>query len=211
MTQKRALADRSSPSRPPSAFGAAYYHRYYRDPATRVRAGSAQDRLSDFVFGYLSHLGLPVRRVLDLGCGLGHWRAPLARRHPRATYTGVEISPYLCARYGWDQGSAADYAGRGRYDLILCQSVLQYLPDEGVRAAAANMARLCRGAVYLEIITAEDWRDNVDKRVTDGNVHLRPEAWYRKVLGNHFRSAGGGLFLPADSPVVLYELEKGRF
>ncbi len=202
---------RSDPARPVSAFGEEYYRRFYRDPATRVRAGSAQSRLADFVFGYLSHLGLPVRRMLDLGCGLGHWRADLVRKHPRATYTGVEISPYLCARYGWENGSAADFQGRGRYDLIVCQSVLQYLPDEGVKAAAANMARLCRGALFLEIITSGDWRDNCDQRVTDGNIHMRPEAWYRKVLGKHFRSAGGGLFLPHDSPAVLYELEQGRF
>jgi SAM-dependent methyltransferase len=202
---------RSDPSRPLSAFGEDYYRRFYKDPATRVRAGSAQSRLADFVFGYLSHVGVPVRRMLDLGCGLGHWRADLARKHPRATYTGVEISPYLCARYGWESGSAADFRGRGRYDLIICQSVLQYLPDAGVKAAVANMARLCRGALFLEIITAGDWRDHCDQRVTDGNIHMRTESWYRKELGRHFRSAGGGVFLPLDSPVVLYELEQGRF
>jgi len=211
MTQKRVSPTRLDPARPRESFGEAYYTRFYRDPATRVRGSGLQARLAGFVFGYMAHLGLPVRRVLDLGCGLGHWRASLAQRHPRATYTGVEFSAYLCARFGWDEGSAADYAGRGRYDLILCQSVLQYLPDAGVRAAAANMARLCRGAVYLEIITAEDWRENVDQRVTDGKVHLRPAQWYHKVLGKHFRSAGGGLFLPKDTPAVLYELEKGRF
>jgi len=210
MTQKRALSSRLVPARPRESFGEAYYTRFYRDPSTRVRGSGLQARLAAFVFGYLSHLGLPVRRVLDLGCGLGHWRTSLAQRHPRASYTGVEFSPYLCARFGWDEGSAADYVGRGQYDLIICQSVLQYLPDDGVRAAAANMARLCRGAVYLEIITAEDWREHVDQRVTDGKAHLRPAHWYRKVLGKHFRSAGGGLFLPKDSPAVLYELEKGR-
>ena len=211
MTRKHVGLTRTAPTRERESFGPAYYRRYYLNPATRVRAGSAQDRLAGFVFGYLAHLGLPVRRVLDLGCGLGHWRAPLARRYPRAAYTGVEISSYLCNRYGWDEGSAADYAGRGRYDLVICQSVLQYLPDDGVAAAAANLARLCRGAVFLEIISAEDWRKHVDQRVTDGNIHMRPEAWYRKLLGRHFRSAGGGLFLPKDSPVVLYELEQGRF
>jgi SAM-dependent methyltransferase len=209
MTQLRASRSRILPARDRESFGEEYYTRFYRDPATRVRGSGIQTRLAGFVFGYLAHLGLPVRRVLDLGCGLGHWRASLKQTHPRATYTGVEFSPYLCARFGWEEGSAADYAGRGRYDLILCQSVLQYLPDDGVRAAAANMARLCRGAVYLEIITAEDWREHVDRRVTDGKVHLRAARWYRQVLGRHFRSAGGGLFLPKDSPVVLYELEKG--
>ncbi len=211
MTQKQASASRLDQARPREHFGEAYYSRFYRDPATRVRGSGHQARLAGFVFGYLSHLGLPVRRALDLGCGLGHWRTSLARWHPRASYAGVEFSPYLCARFGWEEGSAADYVGRGTYDLIICQSVLQYLPDEGVRKAAANMARLCRGAVYLEIITAEDWRQHVDQSVTDGKAHMRPAQWYRKELGEHFRSAGGGLFLPKDSPVVLYELEKGWF
>jgi SAM-dependent methyltransferase len=210
MTQLRASSPRILPARPRESFGAEYYQRFYHDPATRVRGSGVQARLAGFVFGYLSHLGLPVRRVLDLGCGLGHWRTSLKQAHPRASYTGVEFSPYLCDRFGWEEGSAADYVGRGRYDLILCQSVLQYLPDDGVRAAAANMARLCRGAVYLEIITAEDWREHVDRRVTDGKVHMRPARWYRQVLGRHFRSAGGGLFLPKDSPAVLYELERGH-
>ena len=194
----------------PDRFGEDYYRRYYLDPATRVRAGAALDKLAAFVFGYLGHLGLPVRRVLDLGCGLGHWRAALAKRHPKATYAGVEVSPYLCARFGWEKGSAAGFVGRGRYDLVICQSVLQYLPDAEAHAALANIARLCRGAAYLEIITAEDWRDHCDRRLTDGKVHLRPEAWYRRAMAPHFRSAGGGLFLPKASPVVLYELEKGR-
>lgn len=203
-------ASRSAPSRPRAGFGEAYYRRFYLDPATRIRSRAGQERLARFVFGYMAYLDIPVRRVLDLGCGLGQWRRDTADTHPRAAYTGVEISPWLCGRYGWEEGSAADFRGRGRYDLVLCQSVLQYLSDAEAKAAVANMARLCRGAAYLEIITEEDWREHCDKRATDGTIHLRASAWYRKLLGAHFRSAGGGLFLPKESPTVLYELEQGR-
>ena len=150
-----------------------------------------------------------MKRVVDLGCGLGKWQGLLAKRHPRADYTGVEYSPYLCGKYGWTRGSAADFQGRGLYDLVLCQSVIQYLGDEDARLAVANMARLCRGAVYLEIITKRDWRDHCDRKATDGQVHLRAGAWYRDLLAPHFRNAGGGLFLPRDSGAVLYELESG--
>lgn len=211
MTSKTGTSRRSHPSRARESFDADYYSRFYTHPATRVRRHQDLKRLSDFVLGYMAHLGIPVRRVLDLGCGLGSWRAPLIERMPLARYTGVEHSDYLCRTLGWEKGSAADYRGRGAYDLVICQSVLQYLSDAEVRAAVANLARLCRGAVYLEIITAEDWRNHCDQRLTDGAVHLRPEAWYRRILQKHFRSAGGGLFLPLDSPVVLYELEKGGF
>ncbi|MDB5050077.1 MAG: hypothetical protein JWO30_3148 [Fibrobacteres bacterium] len=200
---------RSGLSRPIKAFNEAYYRRFYLDPETRVRSGTADARLARFVFGYLDHLGIPVKRVVDLGCGLGQWRGLLAGHHPRAVYTGVEISPYLCGKYGWVESSAADFRGRGRYDLILCQSVFQYLGDGEARAAVENLARLCRGALYLEIITKKDWQNHCNRKLTDGNIHLRDEAWYRKLLGRHFRSAGGGIFLPNESPVVLYDLERG--
>ncbi|MDB5105886.1 MAG: Methyltransferase type 12 [Fibrobacteres bacterium] len=200
---------RAGPSRPVTAFDEAYYRRFYLDSDTRVRSGQAEERLARFVFGYLGHLGIPVRRALDLGCGLGRWRGILARHHPRADYTGVEISPYLCEKYGWLRSSAADFKGRGRYDLVLCQSVFQYLGDEEARNAVANLARLCRGAVYLEIITKRDWELHCNRKMTDGKIYLRDAAWYRKLLAPHFRSAGGGIFLPKDSPVVLYDLEGG--
>jgi 2-polyprenyl-3-methyl-5-hydroxy-6-metoxy-1,4-benzoquinol methylase len=206
-TLRPALSPRTLPSRPVEAFNEAYYRRFYLDSRTRVRSSTAEARLADFVFGYLGHLGIPVKRVLDVGCGLGKWRSLAARHHPRATYTGVEISPYLCAKYGWTQSSAADFRGRGRYDLVLCQSVLQYLGDEEARLAVANLARLCRGAVYLEIITKRDWQMHCNRSMTDGKIHLREDRWYRDLLAAHFRSAGGGIFLPKDSPVVLYELE----
>jgi SAM-dependent methyltransferase len=206
---KRPSRRRADASRPADAFDEAYYRRYYVDPKTRVRSSAAEDRLARFVFGYMGHLGIPVRRVADLGCGLGRWRGQLAKHHPRADYTGVEISPYLCAKYGWTRASAAEFRGRGRYDLVLCQSVIQYLGDREAEAAVENLARLCRGAVYLEIITRNDWKRHCNRDVTDGGVHLRDRDWYGRLLDRHFRNAGGGLFLPKDSPVVLYELEGG--
>jgi hypothetical protein len=57
------------------------------------------------------------------------------------------------------------------------------------------------------VLTAEDWRDNCDRRATDGNVHLRPARWYRRRLERHFRVCGGGVFLHRDSGAVLYALE----
>jgi len=191
-------------------FDEAYYRRYYLDPATRVHDAKAQGRLAGFVFSYLEYLELPMRRALDLGCGLGSWRRELQKRHPAARYTGVEASDYLCRTFGWEKGTAAGYRGRGRYDLIVCQSVLQYLDDREVRGSLANMSRLCRGALYLEAVTREDWERHCNRDVTDGSIHLRPALWYRRAIGRHFRAIGGGLFLPLDSPAVLYELEGER-
>lgn len=189
-------------------FDAAYYARHY--PKTRGDAAPARVvRLVDFVAAYLRHLELPVRRILDIGCGRGLWRARLERHFPRARYHGVELSRYLCERYGWQHGSVVDYRSRASFDLVICQGVLQYLDDDNAGRAIENLAALSRGALYLEALTRGDWLHNVDRAHTDGDTYQRSARWYRKRLMSHFTHAGGGLWLQSRADCVLFELERG--
>ena len=192
------------------SFDRAYYERHYRDPRTRVGGLGSVQRLGDFVAAYLRYLGQPVRTVIDFGCGLGHWSPVLQQLFPRARYTGVEVSEYLCARYGWERGSVIDWTAARPADLVICHGVLQYLDSRQAHRAIGNLARNCRGALFLEALTKEDWEQNCDRERTDGNVYLRPVAWYRRQLRPLFTPAGGGVFLRPDSPAVLYELETCR-
>jgi SAM-dependent methyltransferase len=186
-------------------FDAAYYARYYGE----LRLAANVETLVRFVSAYLDHLGVGVETILDFGCGQGFWRAPLERAYPSARYTGVELSEHACETHGWVRGSVVDHVHEPGADLVVCQGVLQYLSDAEARAAIRNLARHTRGALYLEALTREDWKFNCDQTATDGDVHLRPAAWYREQLRKQFKSCGGGLFLPRDSPVVLFELERG--
>ena len=190
-------------------FDADYYRRFYGDAGTRVVSRQEVARLVRFVASYLDYLQLPVRRVLDAGCGLGWWRAPLRRRFPRAVYTGIELSPYLCQKHGWEQASVVDYRAEQPFDLVICQGVLQYLDDREAARAIDNLGRLCRGALYLEALTTEDWQRSVDRSRTDGDVARRSGRWYRRRLARHFESAGGGVFVHRDARVVMFELERG--
>ena len=191
-------------------FDKAYYDRFYRDPDTSVATEDSTGRLGAFVCAYLDHLGIEVRNVLDLGCGLGAWRDVIARHYPKARYTGVEISDYLCKTHGWEKGSAADYRSRRRFDLVICQGVLQYLPDREARAAMDNFARLSRGALFLEVLTREDWEENCDQSVTDSECYLREAQWYARRLGRNFTSCGGGVHLSDDFEHYVYALDKWR-
>ena len=65
--------------------------------------------LGGFVAAYLRYLEQPVATVVDFGCGLGHWQRVVRRHFPAARYTGVELSRYLCAQYGWTRGSVVDW------------------------------------------------------------------------------------------------------
>lgn len=197
---------RPAPSDP---FDAAYYARYYENARTRVAGPEDTARLARFVWGYLEHLGVRPKSALDLGCGLGWWRDSLRALAPSLRYRGVERSAHLCETLGWEQGSVVDYAGSGA-DLVICQGVLQYLDRREALTAIETLARVSKKALYLEVLTEEDWAHHVDRARTDGSMQLRPARFYRRALARHFVACGGGLYLPHASPAVLFELEKGR-
>lgn len=189
------------------AFDQGYYQRYYENPRTRVSGPEDEATLGRFLGAYLRYMQVDVRQVLDLGCGLGRLRKVIAREFPKARYTGVERSEYLCERYGFRHGSVVDFRSRARYDLVICKGVLQYLSRKDATLALDNLARLTRGCLYLEALTQEDWSEACDQKRTDGAVYLRPASFYRSQLRKSFVNCGGGVFLKQDTPSVLYALE----
>lgn len=154
------------------------------------------------------NLDIPVKRILDAGCGLGLMRRPLLKALPGATYLGVEVSEHLCERYGWKQGSLADFTAPGQFDLIVCYDVMQYLSDRDASRAIANLARLSRGAFYFHAPTLEDWQRNADRSCSDSAIHLREASWYRTRLARFFRHAGLGIHVRRGIPFLQWELEK---
>ncbi len=191
-------------------FDNSYYEKFYVNPQTRAVEEKDIVLLVNHICSYLRYLRIPVKSALDMGCGLGLWKKPLEDQFPGIAYTGVDSSSQLCARLGWKHSSITDYHTRKRFDLVICQSVLQYLPDNEINAALENIHSLCRGGMYLEVVTHEDWRTNCDQSRTDGKIHLRPAKWYRKKVGKYFSNCGGGLFLPAESQATMYEMERLR-
>lgn len=195
---------------PSRRFDADFYRRYYRDPRTRVVTPQEMDRRGALTAAAARHLGLPVRRILDAGCGLGLMRRSLLQAFPRARYTGLEFSEYLCRRYGWVQGSLADFASSRPYDLVVCYDVPQYLDDREAARALRNLGRLCRGLLAFHALTLDDWRDSADRSVTDADVHLRPAEWYRRRLRPAFIHLGFGLHLRRDVDLTQWALEGAR-
>jgi SAM-dependent methyltransferase len=191
-------------------FDAAFYRRYYRDPRTRVITHLEMDRRGALAAAAARHLGLRVRRILDAGCGLGLMRRSLLAAFPGATYTGLEVSEYLCRRYGWVQGSLADFGSRTPFDLVICYDVPQYLDDRAAGRALSNLARLCRGLLAFHALTRDDWQGPADRSVTDAEVYLRTADWYRRRLRRSFTHVGFGLHVRRGLPVVQWSLEEPR-
>ena len=193
---------------PANNFSADYFKKFYLNAATRVvTAGEMRSRAA-LIASALKQCQIPARRILDAGCGIGLLQKPFKEFLPRARYTGLEASEYLCRRFGWTFGSIVDFAARKPYDLIICYDVLQYLPDAEAARAIANLSRLSRAALYVSALTTEDWRENCDRSRTDRAVHLRPGAWYRRRLNKWFRYVGFGIWVRKNVTPILWDMER---
>jgi SAM-dependent methyltransferase len=194
-----------------SDFDRAFFARFYHAPATAVVSRDDVVTRARFVLAYLAYLQIPVRAVLDAGCGTGLWKRALRRLDRSIDYTGLDPSEYLCRRYGWIRGSVADFSSRRRFDLVVCQDVMQYMDADEVDRGLAAMARACRGALYFDVPTRDDIDAGLyDMRRTDRRIHVRGAVWYRRRLSRHFESAGGGVFISPRARATLLSLERGR-
>jgi trans-aconitate methyltransferase len=191
-----------------TAFDSAYFRKFYLDAATRVTTAAEMRGRAFLVAAILRHAGVPVRSILDAGCGIGLLRRPFARALPRAGYVGLEASEYLCARHPWIKGSVVDYKPRRRADLVVCYDVLQYLDDRSAARAIANLPNLTRAALYISALTREDWQENCDQSRTDAEVHLRPTAWYVSRLERRFNYLGFGVWLVKGVTAILWDMER---
>jgi hypothetical protein len=197
------MATRSGEER----FDEAYYLRFYGARRTRVQEPEHVAHLGAALVELIAWYGGPLRSVLEVGAGVGLLRDWFAVTHPGVRYVSTDGSPYAAAKFGHQQRDIAVWRARQRFDLVICQGVLPYLPDRAVGQATANLAAMTRGFLYLEAVTQRDYATACDRARTDPDMRLRPATFYRRRLARHFRNLGGGLFYAKDGPLVFWELE----
>jgi SAM-dependent methyltransferase len=191
-----------------TAFDADYFRRFYMNPATRVTTRAEMAVRAELIAAILRQAQIPVRSILDAGCGLGLMRPAFRRVLPKAKYQGLERSAYLCRRFGWQRGTITSYAPPQVFDLVVCYDLLQYLDDKSAAAALTNLPQLTRAAIYISALTSKDWRQNCDRSKTDISVHLRSGAWYRRRLEPFFKPLGCGVWIRKDVTAILWEMEQ---
>jgi SAM-dependent methyltransferase len=167
-----------------------YFHRWYRNPRTRVITPADTKRKAQLALGAAEYmLGRPVRTVLDVGAGEGTWLLALRAMRPSVRYTGVDPSEYVVRRFGkrrnihWGTFGALAEGGllSGTYDLVVCCGVVNYLSKLELERGLAVIARILAGVAFIEAWTTAD--DVVGDR--RGWQEHAP-AYYRRI----FRQAG---------------------
>jgi hypothetical protein len=207
----RALGSRGSSSTvhaDPERFDAAYYRRFYgRSPVHDARRIAL---LAAGVTSLAAWWRIPIRSVLDVGAGKGYWRDWLSVEMPKVRYHGIDVSEHACRTYGHERADLATWRPSRRDDLVVCQSVIQYLDDPSCARAIETLGEACRGVLVLEVPTVADREEIIDPAGTDLDVHWRTGTWYRKRLAPHFVEIGGGMWLSRRNTAPLFELERAR-
>ena len=169
-------------------YDAAYFKHYYHDRRTRVHShGEVRRKVTMAVSMAEYFLRRKLRTVLDIGCGEGAWLGHLRALRPRAIYAGLDSSDYVVQRFGQSRNirkaAFGDLPSLGllSYDLVVCSDVLHYVNDVEIRAGITEIARICEGVAYVEVLTSED-----DVIGDLDAFQFRPAAWYR----NAFRKVG---------------------
>jgi predicted TPR repeat methyltransferase len=123
-----------------------------------------------------------------VGCGEGLWRAALRRERPHLEYLGIEPSAYAVERYGARRnirlGDIASLDGlsiRERFDIVICNDVLHYIPAPALRLGMHALAKRLRGVAYLGLFTSADDIEG------DLQGYLKRSPWFYR---NTFENAG---------------------
>ena len=74
-------------------FDADYYRRFYLDEETAVVTLDEVELRAAAVYFTARAFDIPIRRVLDVGGGIGLWGSALKRLDPAIHYTLLEPSP----------------------------------------------------------------------------------------------------------------------
>lgn len=174
----------------------AYFDRWYRNPRERVKDPGEFVRKVRLALSMAEYyLGRPVESVLDVGCGEGHWRAPLLAARPGLRYLGVDASSYVVQRFGRQRNlhrvafaelpmlaerAGSLFGGAATVDLLVCSDVIHYLSARDLALGLPAFAQLCQGVAWIEMFCRGDQFVGDD----DGFI-ARPREWYRRTMARH--------------------------
>lgn len=163
------------------AKGASAYQAYLESPHGRLRLEVIWHQLSGFVGKAWGADRAPLR-VLDIGCGTGQIALRLAAQGHVVTLLdpvkemlrlaeekAQTLEPRPACPPRFLQGSleeAPDLLGNNTFDLLLCHSLLEYLPNP--RSALVPLRTLLSPGGFLSLVALNRWQEPLRLAIRDG-------------------------------------------
>ena len=129
-------------------FDRGYYQKYYLDSRTAAVSAEEMRALALLIAAYCDHVGLPVKRILDAGCGIVLLRAPLLRALPAVSEgTMAKLSALLSLPSGYHRDLQASKAPtlrafmRSLEGLGLVPALIGRIEFDAARMRAARSSR----------------------------------------------------------------------
>lgn len=187
------------------AFERAYWRENYADPDTMDGIFNA-DRHAAYLAACFNLEFMDVGSIIDFGFGLGHLFQKMLETFLPARAYGLEPSRYAFRKVerrgikptestklelvNEDLETWATREGKRRrarpFDLGLCTSVLQYVPDAALERVLPVMARRVK-YLYLTVPTDVEFRRQVEEEgFLDRHAIHRSRERYRELLSPHF-------------------------
>ncbi len=156
---------------------------------------------------YLSSLfrlmGIHGSRIYDFGFGKGTLLKDIAKNLEATHIAGCDVSVYAFNKLKQKQWAhdwklkVSDIHSlkipKRPYDLGLCNSVLQYIPDKHLEKSIAVMASSCK-YLYLHVPSKEDYIIlKRDLSFSDPYAIQRSDRHYKKLLSKYFHFVSWGL------------------
>ncbi|MBI5546217.1 MAG: methyltransferase domain-containing protein [Deltaproteobacteria bacterium] len=162
--------------------------------------------------------GQTTHLVLDLGCGPGTSASVFSK--PGWEYRGIDLEPAYVAHARlafpgrFEVGDVTRLEDLGqRFDLVLLNSVLHHLDDQGAEATLANAAvhlRPSGSLLLMDMVTPEGFGPGPALRRTlvrlDRGGHCRTAATLEEMIGRHFGVMNAQAFALSLGPVDLWEM-----
>lgn len=205
-------------NRPFAAFGeqAFVYRDYLEGPSGRLRQEIAWRRVSTFLEAIWNTASVP-RRILDAGCGTGELALRLAQGghqvvlldpseemlslaqcHAKALRPSPPLPPQFL------QGAVEEATGffeEGRFDLILCHFLIEYLPDP--RPALAALRHVLRPDGWLSLITVNRRQEPFRLAIRDQQFPGALEALTRTASSDSLFGVRRGAFEREELHAIL--------
>lgn len=185
-------------------FNKKYFDEIYTEDSLIDGDFNAKDH-AKYLHYLMKVVEVPVNSVIDFGFGKAKLLYEVQKTFKASRVAGLDVSEYAyqnLKKKSWveDVGvelfnmSITDFTPpEESYDLALCNSVLQYVPDDELERAVQCLAYSAK-YIYLHIPTQEDYKKLKDMiQFEDPYAIQRPTKLYDELFDNYFKFVGWGL------------------